>query len=73
MSEISIEAIFSKNAIKSICIDLEFPIDIQVDNTGAIYIENNHAVGQHTKHIDIRTHFVQKFIKNNIIEVLFVK
>jgi hypothetical protein len=44
-----------------------------MDNTGAIYLSNNQAVGSINKHIDIRTHHVHNLINEAIIKTLFVK
>jgi hypothetical protein len=46
---------------------------LRMDNTGAIYLSNNQAVGSRTKHIDIRTHYVRNLINEEIIKKLFVK
>jgi hypothetical protein len=72
-SEIAKEIIFIKNVIESIGIKLQYPIIIRVDNTGAIYIANNHTTGQRTKHIDIRAHFVREFIEDGIIKIIFIR
>jgi hypothetical protein len=40
---------------------------------GAIYLETNYTTSQHTKHIDIRQHFVREFIEDDILKVIFVK
>ena len=50
----------------------KLPINIRGDNTGAIYISNNHAVGNRTKHIDIRTHYVRNLIQDGVVRVIFV-
>jgi hypothetical protein len=72
-SEIAKEAIFARNVIESMGLKLDYPIVVRVDNTGAIYIANNHAVGQRTKHIDIRAHFVREYIEDGILKVMFVR
>jgi hypothetical protein len=43
-----------------------------MDNVGPIYLSNNYLLGQRTKHIDIRRHFVQEFVEDGIIKTLFV-
>jgi hypothetical protein len=43
-----------------------------VDNVGAIYLSNNHSLGQRTKHIDMRIHFVREFAEDGIIKTKFV-
>jgi hypothetical protein len=73
LSEIAKEAIFVKQVIDSMGMNLIFPIVIQVDNVGAIYLAKNYTTSQRTKHIDIRTHFVRQFVEDGIIKVVFVK
>jgi hypothetical protein len=72
-SELAKEAIFAKQILETMGVILEFPIIIEVDNTGAIYIANNYTTGQRTKHIDIRAHFVWEFIKDGVLKVVFVR
>ena len=73
MSEVAKELIFAKQLLQSMDIMIEFPVIIRVDNVGAIYIANNYTIGQRTKHIDIRTHFVRNFIEDGILKVIFIK
>jgi hypothetical protein len=73
LSEVAKEAIFAKQVIESMGIEIIFPITIHVDNVGAIYLANNYATSQRTKHIDIRTHFVREFIEDGIIKIVFVR
>ena len=49
------------------------PIKVQVDNVGAIWLANNSSVSQRTKHVDLRAHFVRDMIKDQVIEINFVK
>jgi len=46
---------------------------IKVDNTGAIFLANNHTCGPRTKHIDIRTHFIRNYITEGTLKVEFVR
>jgi hypothetical protein len=72
-SEAAKELVFAYNLVKSMGIDLYLPIHLYCDNTGAIYLANNHTTGQRTKHIDIRVHFVRELIVDEILRVIFVK
>ena len=49
------------------------PIKVQVDNVGAIWLANNSSVSERTKHVDFRAHFVRDMIKDQVIEINFVK
>jgi hypothetical protein len=74
-SEAAKELMFIYNLIKGIGEEknLELPITLRVDNTGAIYLANNHTTSPRTKHIDIRAHYVRELIDNGIIKIIFIK
>jgi hypothetical protein len=40
----------------------QLPIIVRVDN-----------VGERTKHIDIRTHFIREYIEDGIIKIVFIR
>ena len=46
---------------------------VQVDNVDAIWLANNSIVSERTKHVDLRAHFVRDMIKDQFIEINFVK
>ena len=54
-------------------IKLPLPIKAQVDNAGAIWLANNSIVSERTKHVDLRAHFVRDMIKDQVIDMNFVK
>ena len=73
-------------AISTVCQEVKFqqmlldellqcakPGIIFEDNTGCIFLVNNQQVGQRTKHIDTRHHFIRDEIKNKTIVIKFVK
>lgn len=49
------------------------PATMYEDNQGAIYVMNNDQVGQRTKHIDIRHHFVRDMIQDGDILVRYIR
>ena len=71
-SEATKEVVFIKNLLDTMYFNCKLPITIRGDNAGAIYISNNYAVGNRTKHIDIRTHYVRNLIQDGMIRVTFV-
>jgi hypothetical protein len=73
MSECAKELIFIKNVLESMGIKVKLPIEIKVDNTGAIFLSNNYTTGQRTKHTDVRVHFVRQYIEDGIFKIVFVK
>ena len=59
--------------LRSMEIIVPLPIKVQVDNVGAIWLANNSNVSERTKHVDLRAHFVRDMIKDQVIEINFVK
>ena len=43
------------------------------DNVGAIFLSHNAKNSNWTKHVDIRAHFVQQYVEDGIIKVIFVR
>ena len=72
-SEATKELMFVKNVLETMGIRIRLPMIVKVDNTGAIFLANNHTAGQRTKHIDIRTHFIRNYITEVTLKVEFVR
>jgi hypothetical protein len=72
LSEITKEIMFVKQVLETMNIKIKLPITVRVDNVGAIYLSNNFSLGQRTKHIDIRHHFVREFVEDGIIKTIFI-
>jgi hypothetical protein len=49
------------------------PAIIYEDNTGAIFLVKNQQVGQRTKHISIRAHFIRDLWSQGLLDVQFVR
>jgi hypothetical protein len=73
ISECAKELIFIKHVVESMGIQVELPIEIKVDNVGAIYLANNYTTSQRTRHIDVRMHFVRQYIEDGVFKIVFVK
>ena len=54
-------------------IKVPLPIKAHMDNVGAIWMVNNSSVSERTKHVDLRAYFVRYMIKDQVIEIKFVK
>ena len=48
------------------------PIPICGDNQGSIFIASNPVTERHSKHIDIRYHYVREVISQNYARVFFI-
>jgi hypothetical protein len=73
MSEVAREVLYIKQLLDTIGIEIKLPIDIRVDNIGAMLIGNNFSVSQQTKHMDIRQHFIREYIEDDIIKLMFIR
>ena len=52
---------------------IKYPILVQCDNVGVIYLGYNAKTSQRTKHINIRIKYVNKYVEDGIIKIMFVK
>ena len=73
VSEVVREIKFLYQMLRSMEIKVLLPIKVQVDNVGAIWLANNSSVSERTMHVDLRAHFVRDMIKDQMIEIYFVK
>ena len=73
ISEVATEILYVAGILKFLGISVEYPITVNVDNIGAVYLSKNATTGSRTKHIDIRYHFVREYIEDEILKVVFVR
>ena len=73
VSEVVKEIKFLYQILRSMEVNVPLPIKVQEDNVGAIWLVNNSSVSERTKHVDLRAHFVRDMIKDQVIEINFVK
>jgi hypothetical protein len=45
---------------------------IHEDNTGAIFMVKNSQIGERTKHIDTRHHYVKQQVEKGMVEVVYI-
>ena len=46
---------------------------VRVDNVGTMFLANNPALSQRTKHISVRQHLIREHVENGLIKIIFVK
>ena len=73
LSELCTEVLYVKMLLEDIGIKVNKPIQLHMDNVGAMFLANNTSIGQRTKHIDVRYHFVRNLIEDGTIVVNFVR
>ena len=64
---------FIVQILQFIGIQVKTPVEVLVDNVGAIYMSQNQASSSRTRHMDTRYHFVNDMQANGFIKLRFVK
>ncbi len=67
------EILFITQVIESMKIQIKKPIIVRVDNVGAIFMAENISATARTKHVDMRLKFINQYIEDGIIKIVFVK
>ena len=73
LSEAAKKVKFVYIVLVSLGFKIKFPIVVRVDNLGAIFMSDNISVSQRTKHVDVRCRFIQQYVMEGFIKVIFVK
>jgi hypothetical protein len=73
MTEIAKEVFADRYLLEYIGVKLQYPIEIHCDIVSAFYLGNNHKNSHRTKHIDTEQHFVQEFVEDDILKIVFTK
>ena len=73
ISEVATEILFIKSMMEFLGVEVKLPIEVKVDNVGAIYLSKSATTSNRTRHIDTRYHFVREYIDDGILKVVFVK
>ena len=64
---------YVRQILESAGVEIELPMTVYVDNTGAIDMAKNWSTGSRTKHIDIRHHHIREAVETEIVDIQFVK
>ena len=73
LSEAVKEVIFVVQLIESIGIQIQLPVIVRVDNVGAVFMAKNITTTGRTKHVDIRTKYVNEYVEDGMVKIIFVK
>ena len=65
------DMLFVMRILKSMQLQVELPMILEVDNKGAVDIANNWSVSGRTKHIDTKQYFLRQ-MKEGIIKVIWI-
>ena len=66
------EALWLRNFIDEIQGQQNEPVELHCDNQGAIALVKDNKFHLHTKHIDLRFHFVREAVEDNKITITYI-
>ena len=55
----------------SMKIIVKYPVMVRVDNVGAIFMASNITTTCHTKHVDIWYKYVNDYVEDGIVKIIF--
>ena len=71
-SELTKEVSFVIKILEHLKIYVELPVDIYIDNIGAIYMARNNSGGKGTRHVNMRFHYCRE-VNGTLIRTNFIK
>jgi hypothetical protein len=66
------EAIWLRQLLSKLGLDTSSPTVLHVDNQSAIAIAKNPEFHDHTKHIDVRYHFLRQVVEDGTVELQYI-
>ena len=72
-SEAVKEVMFVYQLIKGVGIKVSLPIIVRVDNVGARFMSKNITTTGPTKHVDVRFKYVNEYVEEVIVKIMFVR
>ena len=73
LSEAIKEVMFVSQLLTSMKIWVQYPIIVHVDNVRAIFMAQNITTSSCTKHVDVRYKYVNEFVEDGVVKIVFVK
>ena len=73
LSEATMELIFVLQLLKAMKINVTLPIVVNVDNMGTVFMSRNISTTGRSKHIDVRTKYVNEYVEDGVLKIVYVK
>ena len=73
LSEAVEEVMFVAQLLESMQIVIKYPVMVRVDNVGAIFMASNIKTTSRTKHVDVWYKYVNEYVEDGIVKIIFVK
>ena len=73
LSETVEEVMFVVQLLGSMKKTVKFPVMVKVDNICAIFMASSITTTCHTKHVDIQYKYVNEYVEDGAVKIVFVK
>ena len=73
MSDSVKEIIFMIQPLGSMKISVKLSVMVRVENVGAMFIASKISTKSHTKHMDNRYKFVNEYVEDGVVKIIFLK
>ena len=67
------EVPFIAQILKFLEVNVELPVQVKIDNVGAIFMSENKTSASRTRHMDTRWHYVNQMQEDGLVKVDFVR
>ena len=67
------DLLFIKHVMEFLEMKLTLPMNVNMDNKGAMFLANNEQASQRTKHIDIKYHYIRQHVEEGTVKINLVK
>ena len=64
---------FVVQLLGSMKIMVDYPVMVRVDNVGVIFMVSNITTTCCTKHVDIQYKYVNEYVEDGVVKIVFVK
>ena len=67
------EMMFIKQVMDFLNMMTNGPMNIKLDNSGALFLAENEYACQRTKHIDVRYHYIRQHVESGMLKMNLIK
>ena len=67
------DMLYTVRVFESMGLEVELPMILEVDNSGAVDIANDWSVSARTRHMDTRLHFLREMKELNMIKTIWTR
>jgi hypothetical protein len=66
------DMLYMKNVLESLGLQVKLPMVLEMDNQGAVYLDNNWSIGGRTRHIDVRSVFLRELKEASVLVIKWI-